>query len=227
MHNWPELPPGEFGVMTGPVMASADYFEITVRGRGGHAAMPHQTVDPMVVAAQMVLAVQTLVSRNLSPIEAGVISITQMRAGSAVNVIADEAMLSGTVRALTPEVRKRLEDGLRHLAGTLPAAFGAEAGFLYRHGYPPTINHPGPTELAARVAGEIVGPGQVHRTLGPSMGAEDFAYMLNARPGCYVWVGQGGSGGCMLHNPRYDFNDDILPLGASYWARLVETALPR
>ncbi|MBB6250559.1 M20 aminoacylase family protein [Nitrospirillum iridis] len=228
MHNWPELPPGQMGVRPGPVMAGADRFEITIQGRGGHAALPHLSVDPVVVASQLVLAVQTLVSRNISPVECGVVSITRIHAGTAYNIIPNEVKLAGTVRALTAEIRQQLEDGLRHLVKTLPPAFGATGGLIYHLGYPPTINHDAPSVIAAEVAAKVVGAANIRDNLGPSMGAEDFSYMLNARPGSYVWLGQGGSAlGCALHNPRYDFNDDVLPVGASYWATLVETVLPR
>ncbi|MDZ5647688.1 M20 aminoacylase family protein [Nitrospirillum sp. BR 11828] len=228
MHNWPELPPGKMGVRPGPVMAGADRFEITIQGRGGHAAQPHLGVDPVVVAAQLVVAAQTLVSRTISPVECGVVSITRIHAGTAYNIIPNEVKLAGTVRALTPEIRQQLEDGLRNLVTTLPPVFGATGELVYHLGYPPTINHAEPSAIAAAVAAKVAGPENVLSDMGPSMGAEDFAYMLNARPGSYVWLGQGGSAlGCALHNPRYDFNDDVLPMGASYWATLVETVLPR
>jgi len=228
LHNWPDLPPGEFSVRPGPMMAGTDTFDIRIAGRGGHAALPHQSVDPIIIGSQMVLAIQTIISRNVSPIEAGVISVTQFHAGSAYNVIPEEVVLRGTVRALKPEVRDLLEGNLRRIVETLPQSFGSSATLTYYRGYPPTINHAGPAELARGVAERLVGEDRVHRDVGPSMGGEDFAYMLNARPGCYVWLGQGGGpSGCMLHNPRYDFNDDILPIGASYWATLVETTLPR
>ncbi|WP_119678321.1 M20 aminoacylase family protein [Indioceanicola profundi] len=228
MHNWPDLPPGEMMVKPGPVMAGADQFEIHIGGRGGHAALPHHCVDPVVISAQMILAIQTLVSRRLSPIDSGVVSVTQVNAGSAYNVIPQEVTLRGTVRALTPEVRDALEEGLRHLVQTLPPALGGTGELRYKRGYPPTVNHVEPSAIAAAVAEKVVGAGRVRNDMGPSMGAEDFSFMLNERPGSYVWLGQGGAAaGCMLHNPRYDFNDDILPMGASFWAALVETTLPR
>ncbi|QJE73095.1 amidohydrolase [Aerophototrophica crusticola] len=229
MHNWPDMPPGEIMVKPGPIMAGADQFDIRIYGRGGHAALPHHSIDPVVVAAQVIMAAQTLVSRNVSPIEAGVVSITQVNAGSAYNVIPQEVSLRGTVRALTHEVRDMLEAGLRRIVDTIPQAFGATAEIEYRIGYPPTVNSSGtPNDLARAAAEALVGRDRVHDDLGPSMGAEDFAFMLKERPGTYVWIGQGGSElGCMLHNPRYDFNDEVLPLGASYWAKLVETALPK
>ncbi len=228
LHNWPDLPPGEIAVRPGPVMAGADQFDIVVKGSGGHAALPHQTIDPVVVAAQIVLAAQTLVSRSISPIDSGVVSITQIQAGSAHNIIPAEVTLRGTVRALSPKIRDHLEAGLRRIVETIPRAFGASASIDYRIGYPPTVNHESPSEIAANVARTLVGDGRVHGHLGPSMGAEDFAFMLEQRPGAYAWIGQGGGpSGCLLHNPRYDFNDEILPVGASYWATLVETVLPR
>jgi len=228
MHNWPDLPPGEMMVKPGPIMAGADQFEIRIGGKGGHAALPHHTIDPIVVAAQVILAAQTLVSRSLSPIDSGVVSITQVDAGSAYNIIPQEVVLRGTVRALTNEVQQALENGLRRIVESLPAVYGATGQLTYNRGYPPTINHAGPTQIARAVAERLVGADHVHDDHGPSMGAEDFAFMLNERPGSYVWVGQGGAAlGCLLHNPRYDFNDEILPLGASYWANLVETVLPR
>ncbi|MFM2044525.1 MAG: hypothetical protein RLY86_3101 [Pseudomonadota bacterium] len=228
LHNWPDLPPGEMMVRPGPIMAGADQFEIAIAGRGGHAAIPHLAVDPVVISAQLILAIQTLVSRRLSPIDSGVVSVTQVIAGSAYNVIPQDVVLRGTVRALDPKVRDELEEGLRHLVQTMPPAFGGSGELRYHRGYPPTINHVEPTRLSAAVAEKVAGAGRVHDDLGPSMGAEDFAFMLNKRPGSYAWIGQGGSAsGCMLHNPRYDFNDEILPMGASYWATLVETALPR
>jgi len=228
MHNWPGMPAGTMMVKPGPVMAGADQFEITITGHGGHAAIPHKAIDPVVVAAQVILAVQTLVSRTIDPVDGGVVSITQMQGGSAYNIIPESVMLAGTVRALTPAVRQSLEDGLRRIVQTLPPVFGATGSLMYRVGYPPTINHAEPSVLAAAAAARVVGEAQVSHDEKPSMGAEDFSFMLNQRPGCYVWVGQGGeAGGCMLHNQKYDFNDEILPIGASYWATLVEQILPR
>lgn len=229
MHNWPDLPPGQMVVKDGPIMAGADQFEIKVAGKGGHAALPHHAIDPVVIAAHMVTAIQSIVSRNVSPIESGVISVTQIHAGSAYNVIPEEVVMRGTVRALSHEVRDMLEARLRHVVETIPQAFGSSATMTYRRGYPPTVNSGGlPLDLAADAARRLVGDENVLNNVGPSMGAEDFAFMLKERPGCYVWVGQGGSElGCLLHNPRYDFNDEILPLGTSYWATLVEAALPK
>ncbi|HYE49913.1 MAG TPA: M20 aminoacylase family protein [Azospirillaceae bacterium] len=228
MHNWPDLPPGEIAVRPGPVMAGADQFEITVTGYGGHAALPHHAVDPVVVASQLVLAIQTLVSRNVDPVECGVVSVTQFHAGTAFNIIPGEVKLAGTVRALKPEIRDQLENGLRKLVETLPPVFGATGSLWYRKGYPPTINHVDATAVAAGVAEKLVGRDRIHDDLGPSMGAEDFSFMLEARPGSYIWLGQGGTAtGCMLHNGLYDFNDEVLPLGASYWATLVESVLER
>ncbi|WP_049974347.1 amidohydrolase, partial [Azospirillum sp. B4] len=166
MHNWPELPPGQMGVRAGPVMAGADRFEITIQGRGGHAALPHLSVDPVVVASQLVLAAQTLVSRNISPVECGVVSITRIHAGTAYNIIPNEVKLAGTVRALTAEIRQQLEDGLRHLVRTLPPVFGATGELTYYLGYPPTINHADPSAIAAEVAAKVVGAENIHGNLG-------------------------------------------------------------
>lgn len=228
LHNWPELEPGAMAVHDGPVMAAADQIEITVTGQGAHAAMPHLGVDPIAVAAQIVTAAQTLVSRSTDPLDAAVVSITTVNAGSTFNVIPAEARMTGTVRSLRPETQDRLEAQLRRLVTGIAAAMGATADLVYRRGYPVTRNSAAETEVAAGVAARLVGAERLRRDLPPSMGAEDFGFMLAEKPGCYAWIGQGGSAlGCTLHNPRYDFNDDILPLGASYWATLVETTLPR
>ncbi|NYZ13313.1 amidohydrolase [Azospirillum sp. RWY-5-1] len=228
LHNWPELEPGTMTVHDGPVMAAADQIEITVTGQGAHAAMPHLGVDPIAVAAQIVTAAQTLVSRSTDPLDAAVLSITTINAGSTFNVIPAEARLTGTVRSFRPETQDRLEAQLRRLVTGIAAAMGATADLVYRRGYPVTRNSAAETEVAAGVAARLVGAERLRRDLPPSMGAEDFGFMLAEIPGCYAWIGQGGSAlGCTLHNPRYDFNDDILPLGASYWATLVETTLPR
>jgi len=226
MHNWPGLPVGEFAVRPGPMMASSDVFEITVAGRGGHAAMPHNVVDPIVAASHVVQALQTIVSRNAAPVEAAVVTVTQIHGGDAWNVVPGEVVLRGTARAFRPEVRDLIEEGIARVCGGVAAAFGARATVRYERRYPPTVNTPAEAAFAADVMRELVGRERVHTDLPPTMGAEDFAYMLQARPGAYAWIGNGpGEGGCMLHNPRYDFNDDILPLGASYWVRLAESFL--
>ena len=226
LHNWPQLPAGHFGVRAGPIMAAADHFDIVVTGKGAHGAMPHHGVDPVLVAAHIVTAAQALVSRHTDPVDTAVVSFTVINGGSAFNVIPDEVVMSGTVRSFKPETQDALEEGLTRVAENVAAAFGASAVVRYERSYPATINSATEAEFAAAVAAKIVGPDRVIRTAAPSMGAEDFAFMLQRRPGCYVWLGQGGGpDSCMIHNPRYDFNDEILAVGASYWALLAETAL--
>jgi hippurate hydrolase len=226
MHNWPGLPAGEFAVHAGPVMACADQFDIIVRGHGAHAAMPQQGRDPILAAAALTQALQGIVSRNVDPLDAAVLSITRFHAGDAYNVIPDEAHLAGTVRAFRPEVQDLMETSMERVCAGIASAFGVQCNLDYRRGYPPTVNTVAEARRCAEVAATLVGQDNVRRVMNPSMGAEDFAYFLRERPGCYVWIGNGlGEGGCMLHNPRYDFNDDILALGASYWTRLAETLL--
>lgn len=229
MHNWPEMPFGTAAVQPGPMMAGADRFTITVRGKGVHAAFPHKGIDPVLTGAHIVTALQSLVSRNVDPLDQGVVSVTQFHAGSAFNVIGDEAMLGGTLRSFRPETRQRLVDGVHGIAQNIAQAFGAEAVVDFAEGYPPTINSAAEAVFAAGVAGQILGAAQVKTEFDPCMGAEDFSYMLMERPGAYIWLGQGAGGptSAMLHNPGYDFNDALLPVGASYWARLVAAALPR
>ena len=228
MHNMPELGVGQFGVMAGPMMAAWDLFEVTVTGRGAHVAMPHLGIDPIVVAANIVNALQTIASRNAHPLDAVVVGVTQIHAGDTWNVTPDRVVMRGTTRSFRPEVQDMIEPAMRRIVENTAQAFGAEAWLRYERRCPPTINAPRETEIAAAALAELVGPENVLRELKPTMGAEDFAFMLQAKPGCYVWIGNGdGGGGCLLHNARYDFNDDILPLGASYWARLVERTLAR
>jgi len=227
MHNWPGLPAGQFAVHGGPVMACADQFDIVLSGHGGHAAMPQQARDPLIAAAALVQAVQTVVSRSLDPLDPAVISVTRFFAGGeAYNVIPAEARIGGTVRAFRGEVQDRIEAALERLAGGIAAAHGVQSHLDYRRGYPPTVNTAAEAALCAEVAGTVAGASNVRRDLAPSMGAEDFSYMLREKPGCYVWIGNGmAEGGCMLHNPRYDFNDAILPLGVRYWVELVKRVL--
>lgn len=227
MHNWPGLPAGQFAIMPGPVMASTDQFEITIRGRGAHAAMPHQGADPVVAGSALVQALQTIPSRSVDPLDAVVVSVTRFHAGDAYNVIPERAVLGGTVRAFSPEVQDHIQGLMSRTAQGIGAAFGVEIDLEYRRGYPPTINSAAEAEICRLVAGKLVGADQVRTDQRPSMGAEDFSFMLQAKPGCYVWLGNGlGEGGCMLHNPRYDFNDAVLPIGAAYWAALAEYLLP-
>ena len=233
MHNWPGMAQGDFAVSAGPVMASSNEFKITIRGKGAHGAMPHLGLDPVPVACQMVQAFQTIISRNKKPIDAGVISVTMIHAGEATNVIPNFCVLQGTVRTFTFEVLDLLEQRMREVAEHTAAAFGVTCEFEFRRNYPPTINSASEADFARKVMAELVGPERVHAQE-PTMGAEDFAYMLMAKPGCYVFLGNGdgdhrslghGGGPCMLHNPSYDFNDHLIPLGASYWARLAEALL--
>ena len=226
MHNWPGLAAGQFAIMPGPMMASADQFDITVRGHGAHAAMPHQGADPVVAASALVQAMQSITSRTLDPLDAAVLSVTRFHAGDAYNVISDRAVLGGTARAFRADVQDAVEAAMERICNGIAAAFGVQVSLDYRRGYPPTVNSAAEAEVCRSVAAALVGVENVHADLRPSMGAEDFSFMLQAKPGCYVWLGNGpGEGGCMLHNPHYDFNDDILTTGASYWARLAEHLL--
>jgi hippurate hydrolase len=228
MHNWPGLPAGTFAIRSGPMMAAFDIFEIVVHGRGAHAAMPHLGIDPVVAAAQIVNGLQTITSRNIDPLQGAVISVTQIHGGDTWNVIPDEVILRGTTRSFDPAVRDVLEPAMRRVAEGVCAALGARMEMRYERRYPPTINTADETEIAADIAAGLVGPENVRRDLLPSMGAEDFACFLEQKPGAYIWIGNGAGGEhAMLHNPHYDFNDEILGLGASYWARLAETVLAR
>ena len=226
MHNWPGLPAGQFAVMSGPVMASADQFDIILKGHGAHAAMPHQGLDPVVASSALIQALQTIPSRTLDPLDSAVISVTRLQAGEAYNIIPEQVVLGGTARAFLPEVRDMVENTMGRICNGVGNAFDVDANLDYRRGYPPTINSAAEADICKEVASGLVGGNNVRTDVRPSMGAEDFAFMLQARPGCYVWLGNGmGEGGCMLHNPHYDFNDEILPVGASYWAKLVEHLL--
>ncbi|MCC7048731.1 MAG: amidohydrolase [Alphaproteobacteria bacterium] len=229
MHNMPGYPVGSMCVRNGPLMAAYDVFEIVVRGRGSHGAMPHQGIDPVVTAAQIVTSLQTIASRNTNPLDSVVVSVTQVHGGDTWNVIPDEIVLRGTTRSFRPEVQKTIEPSIRRIAEGIAQAHGAKiTGFRYEMRYPPTVNTAAETEIAARAASAVIGEANLVRDPVPSMGAEDFAFMLQARPGSYVWIGNGPTeGGCLLHNPHYDFSDEILPIGASYWATLVEQTLPR
>ena len=228
MHNWPGLPAGQFAVHSGPVMACSDQFDIIVRGHGAHAAMPHQGRDPVLAGAALIQSLQSVVSRTVDPLESVVLSITRLRAGKAYNIIPDEVRIGGTLRAFRNELRDLAESSMEHICQGIGVAHGVQIELDYRRGYPPTFNSAAEAALCRTVAARIVGEGNVVTDRPPSMGSEDFAYFLNERPGCYVWIGNGmGEGGCMLHNPHYDFNDDILTLGASYWVRLAEHLLAK
>ena len=233
MHNWPGGEVGQFAASVGPVMASSNEFRITIKGKGGHAAMPHNGLDPVPVACQMVLAFQTIISRNTRPIDSGVVSVTMIHAGEATNVIPDSVELRGTVRTFTVAVLDRIEQRMRQIAEHTCAAFEATCEFEFVRNYPPTINSAKEAEFARQVMASIVGEDQV-LVQEPTMGAEDFSFMLQAKPGCYSFIFNGdgahremghGGGPCMLHNPSYDFNDDLIPLGATYWVRLAEAWL--
>ncbi|MBL8393847.1 MAG: amidohydrolase [Candidatus Accumulibacter sp.] len=226
LHNWPGIPVGQMAVMPGPVMAGTCAFEISVRGQGCHAAMPHQGVDTLVATSQLVLALQTIVARNLHPCQSAVVSVTQIHAGEAWNVIPDDAVVRGTIRTFDDETQDLVERAVERLCAGTAATFGAQIAVRFDHRYPPTVNDPAQTEVCRQVASRLFGSDNLRTGELPSMGAEDFAYMLREKPGCYVWLGNGpGSGGCTLHNPHYDFNDQVLPLGVAYWVRLAETVL--
>ena len=229
LHNWPGMPAGIFGVGSGPIMASVDTFDLTINGRGGHAAMPDQCIDPILIASQVVSALQSIPSRNTHPVDSVVISVTQIHAGDAYNVIPDSVQMHGTVRTFQPETRKEIPSSMLRVAEGVCVAYGGTCELNYMSGYPATINSVAETEISAKAVVDLLGEENIIRNPTPSMGAEDFSYMLEARPGCYVWLGIGpgkGEGGCMLHSSRYDFNDDVLPIGASYWVKLVENELP-
>jgi hippurate hydrolase len=223
MHNMPALPVGSFCLRKGPAMASADEITITVEGRGGHGAWPHQCVDPVVIGAQIVLALQTIAARNVDPLDSCVVSVTRFEAGTANNIIPQSAWLNGTVRALKAPTRDAIEKRIHEIAAGLVAAGGATARVEYRRGYPPTVNHAKQTDFAAGVARKVAGESRVDPNAEPVMGAEDFSFMLEARPGAFIFIGNGDS--AKLHHPAYDFNDAALPYGMSYWVELVETAL--
>jgi hippurate hydrolase len=230
LHNWPGLKAGQFAIKDGPCFASSNEFRITLRGKGAHAAMPHLGIDPVPVACQMVQAFQTIITRNKRPIDAGVISVTMVHAGEATNVVPDSCEIRGTVRTFTLEVLDLIEQRMRDIAHHTSAAFGVTCEFTFHRNYPPTINHSAETAFARRVMSELVGAENVLE-FEPTMGAEDFSYFLQAMPGAYFVIGNGdgahrlgghGMGPCMLHNPSYDFNDDLIPLGATLWVRMVE-----
>jgi len=224
MHNTPGLPVGHFAIRQGPIMASADRLRIEIEGLGGHAAKPHLGVDPVLVGAQIINQIQSIVSRNTDPLDAAVVSITLFQAGSTDNVIPQNALLRGTARSLSADVRDTLERRLYEIVEGTARVYGATAKLTYQRDYPVTINHERQTAFAAAVATDVAGPERVETDTRPMMGAEDFSFMLNERPGSYIFVGNGSSAG--LHHPAYDFNDEAIPAGTSYWIRLVERALP-
>ena len=234
-HNWPGMKVGQFALKSGGVMASSNEFRIVIRGKGSHAALPHNGIDPVPVACQMVQAFQTIITRNRKPVDPGVISVTMIHAGEATNVVPDACELQGTVRTFTFELLDLIEQRMKAVAEHTCAAFGATCEFHFTRNYPPTINHEKETEFARRVLGTVVGAQNVVE-FEPTMGAEDFSFFLQAKPGCYFMIGNGdgthregghGLGPCMLHNPSYDFNDELIPLGATAWVRLAEEWLAR
>jgi len=230
MHNWPGMAVGQFAIKNGPCFASSNEFHITIRGKGCHGAMPHLGIDPVPIACQLVQAFQTILTRNVRPIETGVISVTMIEAGEATNVIPESVTMQGTVRTFTPDTLDLIENRMRELSLHVCAAFGAEADFEFSRNYPPTINHPQETAFVRGVMAEVAGTDQVQE-FEPTMGAEDFSFFLQAKPGAYFVIGNGdgahregghGLGPCTLHNPSYDFNDQLIPLGASLWVKLAQ-----
>lgn len=228
MHNWPGLAVGRFALRPGPMLASLDCFDIEIRGRSAHGALPHQGVDPIAAAAALVTALQTIVSRNVDPLEPAVVSVTKMQAGDAYNVIPERALLAGGIRCFEPELRAQLKRRLVEVAEGVAQALGASCDVRFGTAYPPLVNTPAAAALAADVAASIVGAQHVTVDAPRILASEDFSYMLEQKPGCYVMIGNGtGPGGCMVHNPGYDFNDAALPLGGTFWVRLAETYLRR
>ena len=224
MHNYPGLPVGEFAIRSGPIMAAADHLTIDIEGVGGHAARPHLSVDTVLVGAQIINQLQSIVARNVDPLHSAVISICMFHAGNADNVIPQTAQLNGTARSLTPAVQDLLERRIREVVDGIARLHGAKATVNYRRSYPVLRNHERQAGFAASVAGQVVGDNKVDTAVAPVMGAEDFSFMLEARPGAFIFVGNGDSAG--LHHPAYNFNDDVIPIGTSYWVKLVENALP-
>jgi len=234
MHNWPGIAAGAFAVHDGPVMASSSTFEITIRGKGAHAAMPNLGNDPIMVAVQLAQTFQTIITREVDPLQPVVLSITQIHSGSADNIIPDDAIMRGTVRTFTDEAIDLIEKRMHEIATHTCQGMNCSVEFVFHRRYPPTINDSNEAAFCAEVLKDIVGAEAVQRTTPPSMGAEDFAFMLKEKPGCYVWIGNGhgdhrgsghGLGPCMLHNSSYDFNDEVLPLGATYWVELARRRL--
>lgn len=225
MHNYPGVPVGQFAMRAGPTMAATDIFEITVTGMGGHAARPHTGIDPIVTSAQIITSLQTIASRNADPLESIVVSVTTVHAGDADNVIPERVKMTGTVRSLIPQVRDLAERRIGEIVQGVAASMGCTAHLNYERNYPVVVNHERETEFAARIASKVVGADKVNTDMAPVMGGEDFAFMLEGRPGAFIFTGNGVDS-ANLHSPHYDFNDEIIPLGASYWVELVETRLP-
>jgi hippurate hydrolase len=230
LHNMPGMPVGSVSLRSGPAMAAFDIFEIVITGKGTHAAMPQLGIDPVVTGAQIVTALQTIASRRVAPLDSVVDSVTQVHAGDTWNVIPETAVIRGTVRSFRKDTQDRMQRDIERIARATCEAQGATMTLRYERRYPALVNSEAETDIAAAAAARVVGEDKVMLGADPLMGSEDFAYMLQAKPGCYVWLGngsEGGPGGCAVHNPRYDFNDEIAVIGASYWATLVEQQLPR
>ena len=234
VHNWPGIPAGSFAVRKGPMMAGTAGFEVTVQGKSSHAAMPHLGVDPILVACQVAMGLQMLISRSINPVESAVLSVTQIHAGDSMNSIAESACLKGTVRAFSSHVFDQIGDGIERISTQVASAFGATVTVQFTKNYPPTINDAAQTEFATSVMRGLVGDSCVDRDTPLTLAAEDFSYMLRAKPGCYAFIGndhgthrlmEHGNGPCILHNSSYDFNDDLVAVGASYWVRLAEAFL--
>ncbi len=226
LHNWPGLAVGQMAVTAGPLMAAFDTFELEIQGRGAHGAMPHDSVDPIYIAAQVINGWQSIASRNVNPSDAAVVSVTQIHAGDTWNVIPANCHLKGTTRSFSPAVRNLIEEKMQVIAQSICQGFGATATFTYQRRYPALINSPQEAQIAKQAAARVVAKAQVVNDPQPSMTAEDFAFMLEKKPGCYVWLGNGSSAqGKNLHSPKYDFNDDILPIGISYWIELARSCL--
>lgn len=235
VHNWPGMPLGKAGLTPGPLMGSSNEFEITLHGKGAHAALPQNGADPVLTACQLVQAYQSIISRNRNPVEAAVLSVTEIHAGNATNIIPDTAIIRGTVRTFTLDMLDLIEKRMKTITEQICAAFEIKADFKFNRKYPPTINDPEQTAFVAKVLGEVIGTENLIHPVEPTLGAEDFSFMLMQRPGCYFFLGNGygehrasghGTGPCMLHNPSYDFNDELIPLGATIWIRLIEAFLP-
>lgn len=225
MHNLPGMPVGQFGTRAGPIMAAADKFEIRIEGRGAHAAMPHLAIDTVLIGSQLVTMLQSIVARNVDPLESAVLSVTTFHAGDAFNVLPQMATMRGTVRTFNPVIQDLVEQRMREMISSFATLHGASIQLDYVRGYPVTRNHEQETTYALQSAQRTAGEGRVTNSIAPMMGAEDFSYMLNERPGCFIFIGNGASAG--LHHPEYDFNDAAIPHGVSYWADLVETRLAR
>ena len=226
MHNIPGMPVASFAIKPGPIMAAFDVFNVKIIGKGGHAAMPQTTIDPIIIGTKIIDAYQSIVSRYIDPQEPAVLSVTQFHAGDAYNVIPNDIEIKGCTRCFSPKIQKQLEDQMHQITKSICEAYGATYEFEFEHRYPATINSEEEADIAGKVAQDVVGEDRVNLSPTPGMGSEDFAYMLQEKPGSYIWIGNGdGEGSCMVHNPGYDFNDEILPIGATYWVKMAEEIL--